>query len=53
MKYSVYGGSGFVGGNFSKLFPNEIIKISREERKPELPTMNRKKNYKKNYQKNI
>ena len=35
MKYSVYGGSGFVGGNFSKLFPNESVKISREERKPE------------------
>ena len=35
MKYSVYGGTGFIGGNFCKLFPGETIKISREERKPE------------------
>jgi len=35
MKYSVYGGSGFIGGNFCKTFPNSIVKIPREQRNPE------------------
>ena len=31
---SVYGSSGFIGNTFCNLFPNEVIKISREEREP-------------------
>jgi len=34
MTYSVYGGTGFVGGNFCRLFSNKIILQEREERKP-------------------
>jgi nucleoside-diphosphate-sugar epimerase len=32
---SVYGGSGFIGGEFCKIFSSDVIKIEREERKPE------------------
>ena len=35
MKYSVYGGTGFVGGNFCKMFPNDVLRIARNQRKPE------------------
>lgn len=34
MIYSVYGGTGFVGGNFCNTFPDNIIKQGREERIP-------------------
>ena len=34
-KTSVYGATGFIGGTFCELFPNEVIVIPREERKPE------------------
>ena len=34
MKYSVFGGTGFVGGNFCKSFPDEVIIQEREERNP-------------------
>lgn len=33
-KISVYGATGFIGGTFCKLFSNEVIAVSREERKP-------------------
>jgi hypothetical protein len=32
---SVYGGTGFIGGAFCDLYPDEVIKIPRESRKPE------------------
>lgn len=31
---SVFGGTGFVGGNYCKLFPNKTLKIEREDRVP-------------------
>ena len=31
---SVYGGTGFIGGSFCNLFPDDIIKIPRNSRKP-------------------
>lgn len=34
-KISVYGATGFIGGTFCELFPDEVIAIPREERKPE------------------
>lgn len=34
MVYSIYGGTGFVGGNFCRLFPDEIALQQRSERKP-------------------
>ena len=34
MTYSVYGGTGFVGGNFCRLFSDNVILQQREERKP-------------------
>ncbi len=34
-KLSVYGGKGFVGGNFSRMYPDETIVIPREQREPE------------------
>ena len=34
-KLSVYGGTGFIGGTFCGLYPDEVIKIPREQRKPE------------------
>lgn len=34
MSYSVYGGTGFVGGNFCRLFSDRSILQQREERKP-------------------
>ena len=34
-KISVYGGTGFVGGNFCKLFERDVIAIPREQRTPE------------------
>ena len=34
-KLSVYGGTGFVGGNFSRMYPDETIVIPREQREPE------------------
>ena len=34
-KLSVYGATGFIGGTFCDLYPDEVIKISREGRKPE------------------
>ena len=33
-KLSVYGGTGFIGGAFCDLYPDDIIKIAREEREP-------------------
>lgn len=33
-KISVFGGSGFIGGTFCSLYPNEVIKISRDQRNP-------------------
>ena len=33
-KISVYGSTGFVGGTFCDLFPEDIIKIPREQREP-------------------
>lgn len=35
MRYSVYGGTGFVGGTFCKMFYDSVLKIPREEREPE------------------
>ena len=32
---SVYGGTGFIGGEFCKIFSSDVIQIGREERKPE------------------
>jgi len=32
---SVFGGTGFVGGNYCRMFPDKIIKIERESRKPQ------------------
>ena len=32
---SVFGGTGFIGGAFCDLYPDEVIKIPRESRKPE------------------
>ncbi len=32
---SVYGGTGFIGGTFCNLYPDEVIKIPREQRKPD------------------
>ena len=34
-KISVYGSSGFVGSTFCGLYPNDVIEIPREQRKPE------------------
>ena len=34
-KISVYGATGFIGGTFCDLYSNEVIKIPREERKPQ------------------
>jgi nucleoside-diphosphate-sugar epimerase len=34
MVYSLYGGTGFVGGNFYRLFSDKVTKQDREERKP-------------------
>ena len=34
-KISVYGSTGFIGGTFCGLYPDSIIKIPREQRKPE------------------
>ena len=34
-KLSVYGATGFIGGTFCDLYADEVIKIPREERKPE------------------
>ena len=34
MTLSVYGASGFVGGNFCRLFGDEVVRQEREERKP-------------------
>ena len=34
-KLSVYGGTGFVGGNFTRMYPDETIVIPREQREPE------------------
>tara|TARA_R100001594_G_scaffold31028_1_gene57917 strand:- start:224 stop:1042 length:819 start_codon:yes stop_codon:yes gene_type:complete len=34
-KLSVYGATGFIGGTFCDLYPDEVIKIPREERKPQ------------------
>jgi nucleoside-diphosphate-sugar epimerase len=31
---SIFGGTGFVGGNYCKMFPNKTIKIERESREP-------------------
>ena len=31
---SVYGGTGFIGGTFCNLFPDKVIKVLREERRP-------------------
>ena len=34
MTYSIYGGTGFVGGNFCRLFSDNVILQNRDERKP-------------------
>ena len=34
MKYSIYGGTGFVGGNFCQRFSDNVILQNRDERKP-------------------
>lgn len=34
-KISVYGATGFIGGTFCDMFPDEIVKIPREDRKPQ------------------
>jgi nucleoside-diphosphate-sugar epimerase len=34
MSYSIYGGTGFVGGNFCRLFSNDVVLQERDERKP-------------------
>lgn len=34
MKYSVFGGTGFVGGNYCKMFPTSTIRINRTSRMP-------------------
>ena len=34
-KLSVYGATGFIGGTFCDLYPDEVIKISRDQREPE------------------
>ena len=34
-KLSVYGGKGCVGGNFSRMYPDDTIVIPREQREPE------------------
>ena len=34
MTISVYGGTGFIGGVFCRKYPNDVIKIKREIRKP-------------------
>ncbi len=34
-KISVYGATGFIGGTFCNLFPEEVIKIPRDQRKPQ------------------
>ncbi len=35
MKISVYGGTGFIGGVFCRKFPDAVVKIKRDARKPE------------------
>jgi len=35
MKISVFGATGFLGTNFCNLYPNEVIKISRTQTRPE------------------
>jgi len=35
MRISVFGGTGFIGGSFCRLYPEEIIRIPRDERVPE------------------
>jgi nucleoside-diphosphate-sugar epimerase len=34
MNLSVFGGNGFVGGNYSRMFPDKVIKIDRDSRVP-------------------
>ena len=34
-KLSVYGATGFIGGTFCDLYPDEVIKVLREEREPQ------------------
>ncbi len=34
-KISVYGATGFIGGTFCNLFPEEIVKIPKHQRNPE------------------
>jgi nucleoside-diphosphate-sugar epimerase len=34
MKISIYGGTGFIGGEFCKKYKNEVVKIGREDREP-------------------
>jgi len=34
MTYCIYGGTGFIGGNFCGLFPDKVIRQDRNERKP-------------------
>ena len=35
MKTSVYGGAGFIGGSYCRLYPDDVVKIKRESREPE------------------
>jgi len=34
-KISVYGGTGFIGGNFCNMYKDSVVEISREQREPE------------------
>ena len=34
-KLSVYGATGFIGSTFCDLYPDEVIKIPREDRRPQ------------------
>jgi uncharacterized protein YbjT (DUF2867 family) len=33
-KISVFGGTGFIGGRFCEMYPDQTIKINRESREP-------------------
>jgi nucleoside-diphosphate-sugar epimerase len=34
MKYSIYGGTGFIGGNFCRMYSDSSLPVSRDERNP-------------------
>ena len=35
MSISVYGGTGFIGGAFCKMFPDNVVLIDRDKRLPQ------------------